>query len=240
MDKATLYIVSTPIGNLKDITFRAIEILSSVNLIAAEDTRRTQILLNHYQIKVQTISYHEYNKIQKTPLLIEKLKTGSSIALVSDAGTPGVSDPCFLLIQEAIKESIPITVIPGPTAFVPALLLSGLALHRFVFEGFLPLKKGRQTRLKELSLEPRTLIFYEAPHRLLRTLNDLFTIFGNRKVALCKELTKIHETIFRGDLITIIQKLPEISIKGEWVIVVEGLANSTHKSATENTGFVLK
>ncbi|MBN2093579.1 16S rRNA (cytidine(1402)-2'-O)-methyltransferase [candidate division KSB1 bacterium] len=218
--------VSTPIGNLKDITFRAIDTLSNVNLIAAEDTRRTQILLNHYQIKTQTTSYHEYNKIQKTPLLIEKLKTGASIALVSDAGTPGISDPCFFLLQEAIKESIPISVIPGPTAFVPALLLAGLPLHRFAFEGFLPLKKGRQTRLKELSQEPRTLIIYEAPHRLKRTLNDLLAILGNRNVALCKELTKIHEMTLRGDLTTILQKLPEISIKGEWVIVVEGAARN--------------
>lgn len=240
MEKATLYIVSTPIGNLKDITFRAIDILSSVNLIAAEDTRRTQILLNQYQIRTQTISYHEYNKLQKTPVLIEKLKTGSSIALVSDAGTPGVSDPCFLLIQEAIKESIPITVVPGPTAFVPALLLSGFSLHRFVFEGFLPLKKGRQTRLKELSEEPRTLIFYEAPHRLQRTLNDLFANFGNRKVALCKELTKIHEAVFRGDLVAIIQQLPDISIKGEWTIVVEGVTHNTTKTDKKRAEFVSK
>lgn len=207
---------------MKDITYRAIEVLSNVDLIAAEDTRRTQILLNHYQIKTKTTSYYEYNKIQKTPVLIEKLKSGASIALVSDAGTPGVSDPCFLLIQEAIKESIPISAIPGPTAFIPALLLSGLPLHRFVFEGFLPLKKGRQTRLKELSQETRTLILYEAPHRLIRTLKDIYTFWGNRRVAICKELTKIHESVFRGELTEILKKFPEISIKGEWVIVVEG------------------
>ncbi len=233
MEKAILYIVSTPIGNLKDITFRAIEVLSTVELIAAEDTRRTQILLNNYQIKTQTTSYHEYNKIQKTPILIEKLKSGASIALVSDAGTPGISDPCFLLIQEAIKESVPISVIPGPTACVPALLLSGLPIHRFVFEGFLPLKKGRQTRLKELSQEPRTIIIYEAPHRLERTLNDLLAILGNRNVALCKELTKIHEMTLRGNLVTVVQKLHEISIKGEWVIVVDGMAGNLATVAPE-------
>lgn len=220
-----LYIVSTPIGNLKDITLRAIEVLSRVNLIAAEDTRRTQILLAQYQIQTPTTSYHDHNKEKKAPQIIERLKTGESVALVSDAGTPGISDPCFYLIREALRESIPVTTIPGVTAFVPALILSGLPLHRFVFEGFLPTKKGRRTRLLELGEEPRTFILYESPHRLQKTLNDILEIMGDRNVALAKELTKIHERMIRGSITRVLQELEVVSTKGEWVLVVQGKAS---------------
>jgi len=199
-----------------------VEILDRVDLIAAEDTRRAKILLAHYKINTPTTSYYDHNKESKTPFLINRLIEGHSVALISDAGTPGISDPCFYLIREAIKASIEILAIPGPTAFVPALILSGLPLHRFVFEGFLPVKKGRQTRLKELREEPRTIVLYESPHRLIKTLEDLRTAWGNRPVAVIKELTKIHETIIRGPLVEVIEKLKQISTKGEWVIVVAG------------------
>lgn len=221
-EKGVLYIISTPIGNLKDITYRAIEVLSQVSLIAAEDTRHTQILLTHYQLPVATTSYHEYNKEKKTPWLIQKLKAGESIAVVSDAGTPGISDPCFHLIREALRESIEITTIPGATAFVPALILSGLPLNRFVFEGFLPVKKGRRSRLIELQQESRTIILYEAPHRLAKTLKELFEFLGDRSVAICKELTKVHEKVLRGRLSQVLENLNTVSIKGEWVIVIAG------------------
>jgi 16S rRNA (cytidine1402-2'-O)-methyltransferase len=217
-----LYIVSTPIGNLKDITLRAIDILSQVNLVAAEDTRRTQILLAHYQIHTPTTSYHDHNKERKTPQIIARLKANESVALVSDAGTPGISDPCFYLIREAIRESITVTTVPGATAFVSALILSGLPLHRFVFEGFLPTKKGRQTRLLELGEERRTFILYESPHRLIRTLTDIREIMGDREVALVKELTKIHENTIRGSISRVLQELELVSTKGEWVLVVQG------------------
>lgn len=234
MDETTqvngiLYIVSTPIGNLKDISFRAVEVLAEVSLIAAEDTRRTQVLLDHYQIKSATTSYYDFNKEQKTPIIINKLKSGASVALVSDAGTPGVSDPCYYLIREAIKENIPVTTIPGPVAFIPALLLSGLPLHRFVFEGFLPAKKGRHTKLTELSEEKRTIIFYESPHRIEKTLNQILEYFGNRRIALVKELTKLHETVIRGTAQEILDRIGSISLKGEWVIVVEGAKEEKKK-----------
>lgn len=225
-----LYIVSTPIGNLKDISLRAIDVLSQVNLIAAEDTRRTQILLKHHQIQAPATSYHDFNKEKKTPQIIERLKAGESVALVSDAGTPGISDPCFHLIREAIRESIPVTAIPGPTAFVSALILSGLPLHRFVFEGFLPTKKGRRTRLLELREEPRTFILYESPYRLVKTLKDIRQIIGERQVAVVKELTKIHETVIRGSVSKVLEDLENLSIKGEWVLVVQGKASVLNAS----------
>lgn len=221
-----LYIVSTPIGNLKDITLRAIDVLSRASLIAAEDTRRTQILLAQYQIQTPTTSYHDHNKEKKAPQIIERLKSGESVALVSDAGTPGISDPCFYLIREALRESISVTTIPGATAFVPALILSGLPLHRFVFEGFLPTKKGRRTRLLELSGESRTFILYESPHRVQKTLKDILEIMGDRNVALAKELTKIHEKIIRGPVSQVLRELEVISTKGEWVLVVQGKASA--------------
>ncbi|MCK5737922.1 16S rRNA (cytidine(1402)-2'-O)-methyltransferase [bacterium] len=227
-EKGTLYIVSTPIGNLKDITFRAIEVLGSVSLVAAEDTRRTYNLLRHYTIQVPATSYHDHNKEKKTPQLIKQLLDGKSIAMVSDAGTPGISDPCFFLIRAAIQNDIEVTTLPGPTAFVPALLLSGLPLHRFAFEGFLPVKKGRQTRLTALANEDRTMIFYESPYRIAKTLKDLEKYFGSeRQAAICKELTKIHETVLRGSLSELQEGLKTITNKGEWVIVISGMETTS-------------
>jgi len=219
----TLYLVSTPIGNLKDISFRAVEILMNVDLIAAEDTRHAGILLKHYEIQTPTTSFYDFNKEKKTPGLIKKIKHGKSIALISDAGTPGISDPAFYIVREAIKENIPIEAIPGATAFVPALILSGLPTDRFVFEGFLPTKKGRQTRLKELAEEKRTIILYESPKKIFKTLSHLLEFMGNRRISIARELTKKFEEIYRGFLDEICSKPDRVKAKGEFVIVIEGM-----------------
>ncbi len=217
-----LFLISTPIGNLKDFSFRSVEVLAKVDLIAAEDTRRVSILLRHYNIDKPKTSYYDFNKEKKTPELIRKLLQGQTIALVSDAGTPGISDPAFYLVREAIKQNIKIEAIPGPTAFVPALIISGLPTDRFVFEGFLPHKKGRQTRLKELADEKRTIIFYESPKRVLKTLAQLYSIWGDRRVAIARELTKKFEQVYRGTLQEFVESPEQIKQKGEFVIVVEG------------------
>jgi len=217
-----LYLVSTPIGNLQDISFRAVKILSEVDLIAAEDTRHAGILLKHYDIQTPTTSFFDFNKEKKTPWLIKKLKTGNSIALISDAGTPGISDPAFYIVQEAIKENIVIEAIPGATALVPALIISGLPTDRFVFEGFLPPKKGRQTRLKELAEEKRTIIIYESPKKILKTLSHLLEYLGNRRISISRELTKKFEQIYRGSIEDICNNPEQIKTKGEFVIVVKG------------------
>lgn len=217
-----LYLVSTPIGNLKDVSLRAIDVLSEVNLIAAEDTRRSGILLKHYKIATPTTSYFDFNKEKKTPALLEKLKAGESIALISDAGTPGISDPAFYLVREAIKENILIEAIPGATAFVPALIVSGLPTDRFVFEGFLPTKKGRHTRLLELAEEKRTLIFYESPNRVVKTLNQIAKYFGNRRITISREITKKFEQIYRGTVEEFIKNPEQLTFKGEFVIIIEG------------------
>jgi 16S rRNA (cytidine1402-2'-O)-methyltransferase len=220
-----LFLVSTPIGNLKDISFRAVEILSKVDLIAAEDTRHAGILLRHYKIEKPTTSYFDFNREKKTPALIQKLKQGDSIALITDAGTPGISDPAFYLVREAIKENIKIEAIPGATAFVPALITSGLPTDRFVFEGFLPAKKGRQTKLKELSAEKRTIILYESPKRIVKTLQQLREFFGDRRLSLSRELTKKFEETYRGSLDEICAHPDIIKTKGEFVMVIEGAAS---------------
>ncbi len=218
-----LYLVATPIGNLEDITLRALRILKEVDFIACEDTRRTRKLLAHYGIGKRLVSYYDYNKEKKAPWLVKNLLEGKSIALVSDAGTPGISDPAFYLVRLAIREGVEITPIPGPNAALSALISSGLPTDRFVFEGFLPSKPGpRRRRLQDLESERRTLIFYESPHRLLATLQDMATIFGERRVALAKELTKRFERIIRGTIDQLIQQLSEGKVKGEWVILVEG------------------
>jgi 16S rRNA (cytidine1402-2'-O)-methyltransferase len=217
-----LYLVSTPIGNLKDMTFRAIEVLSNVNLIAAEDTRRAAILLRNYDIATATTSFYDFNKEKKTPGLVQKLCEGQSIAVISDAGTPGISDPAFYIVREAIRKGITIEAVPGATAFVPALVTSGLPTDRFVFEGFLPVKKGRKTRLKELAEEKRTIVLYESPRRLFRTLNDLLEHFGDRQVSIARELTKKFEQIYRGMLKNLCESFEQITLKGEFVIIVEG------------------
>lgn len=217
-----LYIVSTPIGNLDDITFRAIEVLKNVDLIACEDTRRTMILLEKFGIKKKLLSYYSYNEKQRAEELISNLKSGKNIALVSDSGTPGISDPGYIIIRKAIEENITVIPIPGPTAFVTALVASGLPMDEFVFVGFLPHKKGRKTKLQKLAQEERTLILYESPHRILKTLNEMLEIFGDREIAVAKELTKIHEEFFRGKISEVLKKLTPDKIKGEFVIVISG------------------
>jgi 16S rRNA (cytidine1402-2'-O)-methyltransferase len=223
MEPGTLYIVSTPIGNLEDITLRALKILSGVDLIAAEDTRKTKILLDHYDIHKPLISYFSYNEERRVPELIEKLLSGVSIAVVSDAGTPGVSDPAFRLVKAAIEENISVEAMPGPTAFLPALISSGLPIQPFLFEGFLPVKKGRQTKLQELAKENQTIIFYESPFRLIRTLNDIKTHFGNRQVCVARELTKMFEEIVTCSVDEAITHFSSKTVKGELVVIVGAL-----------------
>ena len=222
LSPGTLFIVSTPIGNLKDITLRAIEVLEKVDLIAAEDTRHTRILLERYKIKTPTTSYFDFNKEKKIPALIRKLRDGEEIALVSDAGTPGISDPAFRLVRECLNNGLAVETIPGATAFVPALILSGLPTDRFVFEGFLPVKKGRKTRLENLKEETRTIILYESVHRISRTLSDLLNFLGDRKVAVVREITKKFEEVHRGYLNEFNENLSQIKLKGEFVLVIEG------------------
>ena len=220
LDQGTIYIVSTPIGNLGDFTQRAVEILSTVSLIAAEDTRRTRILLNRYEIQTPLSSYNSYNKFKKGPLFMSRLKKGESIALVSDAGTPGVSDPHYHLVQLAIDEGVFVNAVPGPSALLAALTVSGLPMDKFVFEGFLPRKKGRATRLAKLAEEKRTLVIFESPNRIQKTLKDILTVFGNRQVAIARELTKIHEETIRGNLEDIGNQ--DRKWKGELTLVIEG------------------
>ena len=216
-----LYIVSTPIGNLKDITLRAIEVLKSVDLIACEDTRHTKILLDHYAIKKPLTSYFQHNRFAKGEYLLRLLKEGKDIALVSDAGTPGILDPGHNLINLAIKNNIPITAIPGPTAFVDALVLSGKPAHEFFFAGFLPNRTiARKNRLKELAKLKATLVFYESCHRILKTLQDIQDILGDREIVCCRELTKKFEEIKRASAKDIIQALKKEKPRGEFVLVI--------------------
>lgn len=221
-----LYLVPTPIGNLKDITLRALEVLKDVDLILAEDTRTSSKLLKHYEINKKLISYHQHNEHKITERLIESLKNGETMAMISDAGTPAISDPGFLLARDCIKNDIEIECLPGATAFVPALVNSGLPSDKFVFEGFLPHKKGRQTRLKILAEETRTIVFYESPHRLLKTLKQFAEYFGEeRQVSVSRELTKMHEENIRGTVIELINYYETHTLKGEIVIIVDGSKN---------------
>ena len=219
-----LYIVPTPIGNLKDITLRALEVLKEVDLILAEDTRTTSNLLNHYKITKPLSPYHQHNEHKVLQHLIDQLSEGKKMAVVTDAGTPGISDPAFLLVRECIKSGIKIECLPGATAFVPALVNSGIPSNRFVFEGFLPLKKGRQTLLKKLAEEDRTMIFYESPVRLVKTLREFIQYFGAERVCcVSRELTKMFEENKRGTLQEVCKHFKEKNPKGEIVIVVAGL-----------------
>ena len=219
-----LYLVPSPIGNLADITFRAIDILKSVDLILAEDTRTSAILLNHYQIQKPITPYHQHNEHKVLAHLTEQLAAGKTMALLTDAGTPGISDPAFLLVRECIKQNITVECLPGATAFVPALVNSGLPINNFCFEGFLPLKKGRQTFLKKLATEERTMVFYESPMRLVKTLNDLIEYFGaDRQCCVSRELTKKFEENKRGSLQEVHDHFNAKTVKGEIVIVVAGL-----------------
>ena len=220
-DIGALYVVATPIGNLEDITLRAINILKEVDLIAAEDTRHTLKLLNHLNISKTLISYHRHNENIKTDILIKELKQGKNIALVSDAGTPGICDPGEEVIKKCIEEDIKVISIPGPCALINALICSGLDTKEFVFIGFLPLnKKNRKEKLKEIENITKTIILYEAPHKLEKTLKDLKEIIGNRKIVLARELTKIHEEYIREDINSLIEKAKDI--KGEIVLIIEG------------------
>lgn len=219
----TLYLCATPIGNLEDITFRVLRTLKEVDLIAAEDTRNTLKLLNHFEIKTPMTSYHEYNKFDKARYLVEKLANGVNIALVTDAGTPGISDPGEEIVRQAYEAGIKVTSLPGACACVTALTLSGLSTRRFAFEAFLPNdKKERKAILEILRNETRTLIIYEAPHHLKATLNELYDELGDRKITLCKELTKLHETAQLMTLQSAIQYYSENAPKGEYVLVIEG------------------
>ena len=220
-----IYLVATPIGNLSDISMRAIETLKNADIIACEDTRNTIRLLNHFEIKGHLTSYHEYNKIDKAYELCEKAKEGKNIAFVSDAGMPAISDPGYELVDIAYKEGLEVTVVPGASAVVSALAISGISSRRFAFEGFLPADKNEKKEiLTELSQESRTLILYEAPHRLLKTLKELFEYMGNRNIAIVREITKLHEEVLRGKLADIIAdyESEKIAIRGEYVLVIEG------------------
>jgi len=221
--KGTLYIVSTPIGNLEDITLRALRVLKEVDVIAAEDTRHSLKLLNHYGISKPLISFWREREKLKSADVLERLYSGQSVALISDAGTPGISDPGAVLIKKAIAENIQVVSIPGPSALISALSLSGLPTEEFTFIGFLPSKKSqRQKVLKDLCLEPRTLILFEAPHRITDTLKDMEEIFVERKAAVIKEITKIHEGVLRGSISEIRSKLEKTKIAGEYVIILDG------------------
>lgn len=218
-----LYIVPTPIGNLEDITFRAINILKQADLILAEDTRTSSFLLKHYNIDKPLRSYHQHNEHKTVQDIVESIRAGKTIALVSDAGTPGISDPGFLLVRESLKNDIPVETLPGATAFVPALVNSGLPCDTFVFIGFLPQKKGRQTKLNSLHNEERTMIFYESPFRLIKALEEFREHFGaERLVSVSRELTKLHEENFRGSLQEALDHFNSKPVKGEIVIVLQG------------------
>ncbi|MDP2089195.1 MAG: 16S rRNA (cytidine(1402)-2'-O)-methyltransferase [Flavobacteriaceae bacterium] len=218
-----LYLVPTPIGNLEDITLRAIRILKEVDLILAEDTRTSGKLLKHFEIATPMQSHHMHNEHQMVDKIIEKLKNGQSIAIISDAGTPGISDPGFLLTRACLLNDLEIECLPGATALIPALVNSGFPSDRFIFEGFLPLKKGRQTRFLQLAEESRTMIFYESPHKLLKTLKDFTAYFGaERNISVSRELTKMYEETVRGTVTEVTQYFEKKAPKGEFVLVVKG------------------
>ena len=218
-----LYVIPTPIGNLEDITLRAIRLLKEVDLVLAEDTRTTKKLFSHYEINTKLSSFHMYNEHKILSKYISRLKGGETLALVSDAGTPAISDPGFLLIRECVIEDIEVDCLPGATAFVPALVNSGLPNEKFVFEGFLPVKKGRQTRLKLLAEEERTMVFYESPHRIIKTLSQFSEYFSEeRKVSISREISKVFEETIRGTTSEVLNYFEQKKPKGEFVIVVEG------------------
>lgn len=220
---AKLFIVPTPIGNLADMTFRSVEVLKEVDLILCEDTRTSGKLLKHYEIKKPLLSYHQHNEHKVVESLIERLQSGESMACITDAGTPAISDPAFLLVRACAEHDIDIETLPGATAFVPALVNSALPCDKFVFEGFLPHKKGRQTRLKFLAEETRTIVFYESPHRLVKTLKQLIEFFGEeRQASVSREISKLHEETVRGNFSELIQYYDTHTLKGEIVLVVGG------------------
>lgn len=233
-----LYICGTPIGNLEDITLRALKILKKVKLIAAEDTRHTKKLLNHFQINTKVSSYYEYNKFKKAPHLVEILKNGQDIALVSDAGMPGISDPGYVLVNLALKNNIKIIPVPGVSALITALVVSGLPTDKFVFEGFLPRKiKERKRYFKSIENEERTIIFYETPHRLKRALKDMLEIWGERRIVIARELTKMYEEVIRGKLSQVLTEISTKEIKGEITLIVQG---GIKKKGNDAIDFLIK
>lgn len=232
-----LYLIPSPIGNLADITYRAVDTLRHADVILCEDTRTSRVLLRHYDIEKPVTPYHAHNEHKVVGHLIDQLAAGKTFALVTDAGTPGISDPGFLLVRECLRNDIKVECLPGATAFLPALIQSGLTSNRFVFEGFLPLKKGRQTMLKELAAEHRTIILYESPHRLVKTLNELIIYLGeNRPAAVCRELTKMFEETNRNTLSNLAEYYQKHPPKGEIVLVIEGLAARPARSSGKEDG----
>lgn len=218
-----LYVVPTPVGNLEDMTFRAIRVLKEADLILAEDTRTSSVLMKHYEIKNPMMSHHKFNEHKTVEGIVSRILAGQTVALVSDAGTPAISDPGFLVVRECVRNGIEVLCLPGATAFVPALVSSGLPNDRFCFEGFLPQKKGRQTRLQSLQEEKRTMIFYESPYRLVKTLTQFAEYYGaDRQVAVCREISKIHEECVRGSLTEVIAHFTAHEPKGEIVVVLAG------------------
>lgn len=234
----TLYVVSTPIGNLEDLTYRAVRVLSEVDIVACEDTRHSQKLLNHYAIKTKTVSYHEHNEMDRAGELLTSLQSGLDVAIVSDAGTPGISDPGFRVVRFALEAGLPVVPIPGPTALVSALVASGLPSDEFFFAGFLPARSGaRRARLADLAAIPSTLIFYEAPHRIVASLEDARKILGEREAVVARELTKLHEEVLRGRLSELAQKFSQAAQepRGEMVVVVDRnvIASSDEETKAE-------
>ncbi|MCR4995251.1 MAG: 16S rRNA (cytidine(1402)-2'-O)-methyltransferase [Bacteroidales bacterium] len=216
-----LYLVPTPVGNLEDITLRALRVLKEADLILAEDTRTSGLLLKHFDIHRPMLSYHKFNEHQTVERIVERLRAGETVAVISDAGTPGISDPGFLVAREASRAGVEVSCLPGATAFVPALVVSGLPCDKFCFEGFLPQKKGRQTRLSQLAGETRTMVFYESPHRVIKTLQQFVEVFGpERPVSVCREISKIHEEVVRGTTTEVLAHFMEHEPRGEFVIVV--------------------
>ena len=226
MPVGILYLVPTPVGNLEDITLRALRLLKEADIVLAEDTRTSGILLKHFGIEAKLMSHHKFNEHGTSATVVERLQQGQTICLISDAGTPGISDPGFFLVREAVRAGIPVQTLPGATAFVPALVNSGLPTDRFCFEGFLPQKKGRQSRIESLREEKRTMVFYESPYRLVKLLQQLAEVFGEERYAcVCREISKVHEESLRGTLATLAAHYTEIAPKGEIVVVVAGKEN---------------
>lgn len=229
-----LYIVPTPVGNMEDMTLRAIRILREADVVLAEDTRTSGVLLKHFDIQQHLLSHHKFNEHGTSASIVERLKAGQTVALISDAGTPGISDPGFFLVREAVRAGIEVQTLPGATAFVPALVSSGLPCDRFCFEGFLPQKKGRQTKLLSLVDEDRTMIFYESPYRVLKTLEQFAEVFGpDRHVSACREISKVHEESVRGTLAEVIAHFKEQEPRGEFVIVLAGKTKENKKGEKE-------
>ena len=227
MKQGKLYIIPTPIGNLEDMTFRAIRLLKEVDLILAEDTRTSSVLLRHYEITTKTISHHKFNEHEAVKKIVEEISEGKNIALISDAGTPGISDPGYLLVHLCVENNIVVETLPGATAFVPALVNSGFPINEFVFIGFLPQKKGRETKLREISLEKRTMILYESTYRILKSLEQLGKIFPERKVSVSREISKKFEETVRGSFTEVLAHFKNNITKGEFVIVINGIEKQT-------------